>query len=198
MITWRLQYDDPTFLIGLQTPCANNMSSKQQISRQEEQTSSCDDGTHIQCDNGGICKPGEKNYKAGNFYPKLPTAPFFNKTSYNNMYCECGSESLNNIFLVPGDVGYTGLFCNVFYTVCPDLSVCFYGSRCVQDLIKNNSHYYCDCPYAWTMNDRYAGVGCEYPGTSYCGNGNKPTYGFYDIDSFWFCTNNGICNDLEP
>jgi hypothetical protein len=81
--------------------------------------------------------------------------------------------------------------------VCPDLSVCFYGSRCVQDLIKNNSHYYCDCPYAWTMNDRYAGVGCEYPGTSYCGNGNKPTYGFYDIDSFWFCTNNGICNDLE-
>jgi hypothetical protein len=156
----------------------------------------CDDlpGPKPTCKNKGKCKVGAKNNTAvAHIYPTIPNAPFWTNTTYNDMYCACKDEFDPDI--LPGDNGFTGLFCEVFYMVCPDWSVCLHGSYCTENHTKQG-HYFCDCEYSYTAANWYAGKSCEYPGTEFCGV-EIDDKGEYDLAWLWFCANDGICDQRQ-
>lgn len=72
-------------------------------------------------------------------------------------------------------------------TECEDGTVCENNSQCTSHPIKEGK-YICDCTRILSVKDvqRYAGIYCEHPATSYCVRDTKKT-------SHAFCTNSGEC-----
>ena len=71
---------------------------------------------------------------------------------------------------------------------CPDGHMCDNGSVCVEDDLRNEGDYYCDCDSIG--NEKYAGLRCEHRATSYCLHSPEGRV------SESFCTNNGKCIQL--
>jgi len=121
----------------------------------------------LDCKYGGTCLMGSKKYEAEVFPQKLlMSVPEFQKTSKDNMYCDCGEH-----IAYGGHV--TGLECELEYTVCPDHHVCLNESTCVMKA-SSPMKYSCEC------TSSFLGDSCEFPITERC-NGE------------WYCANYGKC-----
>jgi len=92
-----------------------------------------------QCDNGGMCKHGIKDYSSLTDNTKI--IEFLSKESSYETHCVC-------------PVGFTGLNCEITVSnsLCGD-GECFYGADCVQDT--------CDCKSISKNDALYAGDYCE-------------------------------------
>ena len=71
-----------------------------------------------------------------------------------------------------------------FFRRCPDGHRCENGSLCQEDP-KQEGTYYCDCDSA-IGSSKFAGLYCEYPAEEECKFEGE-------IDSSWFCVNQGTC-----
>jgi len=115
----------------------------------------------------------------------------------NDGYCMMGATSSEQL----DDPGFNlfhqyclcppyrhGLLCEKSSEPCgPDL-VCHNGGTCVaiESDLNSPPSFHCDCSTSGNDEIVYAGESCEYPSTSFCGNG-------IDHNGRHFCTNGGTC-----
>jgi hypothetical protein len=145
-------------------------------SEQSEPTSVCS----IQCDNGGICNKGVKDYS------------FLKKHGFDVAELEHITNQTHNdrIEHCICPIAFTGLKCEVAVEKCGENDhVCLHGSTCTQE----GGNYSCDCEQAFNGLDHFSGKYCQHKSTSICTPDNKPGSG---KNKFAFCVNNGTCKKL--
>ena len=156
----------------------------------------------LSCYNNGKCRFGAKDYST--LFPQL-TSPndipllehSTDLTDSKNgvgMYCDC-NEKWND---VDGEQisGYTGLYCEALYEICPDdQTICFHGGSCKRTTKDDDStaDYKCDCSSTIQQAGYYAiGKYCQWKITDWCDVDTG-----YDVSMYgqWYCVNDGVCRD---
>ena len=148
---------------------AENENNPKKVSGDRAKT--CRDERAIQCQNGGICQIGKKNFAKHDFL-----APFGNGPRHiNGMHCVCPDE-------------FTGIQCEVKVDICvQNKHACFNGGSCKPDESADFG-YTCDCNVG--ANDPAAiGEHCENLATTSCEANEK-------FSKHAFCTNGGECKDI--
>ena len=139
----------------------------------------------LQCQNGGICRTGTKDY--GHVGDKFDL-PFQQESHLNFEHCSCPQ-------------GWTGVDCSIPMEICGDMQhVCTHGSTCVE---KSQGLYECDCSAATIKSKAIAGLYCEHDvkAQDMCTKGNAADS---SRDAHSFCVNGGVCvgivspNDPHP
>mmetsp|Transcript_4598 Transcript_4598/g.11825 ORF Transcript_4598/g.11825 Transcript_4598/m.11825 type:complete len:741 (+) Transcript_4598:231-2453(+) len=137
----------------------------------------------LQCQNGGECRPGQKDTS---LLKKLGMDKMseYNKTHHSELFehCVCTPE-------------YFGVQCEHKLEICPGGDhVCLHGSQCMAMNEGGTSvdelDYTCDCDTAFDSLEKYAGKYCQYTSTDICTKNGQPGMG---KANFAFCVNNGVC-----
>lgn len=119
----------------------------------------------LDCQNGGKCQIGDKNYPPNQLYKE------FWKTHDDNRYCTCPP-------------GFFGLYCEIEGEKCGD-EHCFNGGTCVtKQNPDGTTRNYCDCTTAHNQDKSYAGRYCEAESTAFCTK-------MADHNGHQFCVNGG-------
>jgi len=142
------------------------------------------------CRNSSICRRSRGSGKLDDYESILPSDLYsrfkrdlFITENDFGMYCDCEEAKGYS-------GGFTGLHCDLMYEDCPDGTVCLHGAPCVRDSY-DGSKYHCDCTRTTELDNRFAGVNCEYEVTDVCKLDSE-----YDmVDGHWFCTNGAECRD---
>jgi len=133
-----------------------------------------DEPCNLQCNNGGVCKMGLKDFTELAEYGLDIDAYLGGQDSYGE-HCVCPK-------------GYTGLTCEKEEAVQCGQGICFNGAECVQTTSLDGSIVYnefCRCPTE--EGESYAGKFCEHKSTTFCPapEGHDPAE--------YFCANGGEC-----
>lgn len=157
---------------GLDCTCKDGFSGPICEFADSETTASC----NLECQNGGICIKGHKDYSYMN-KGGIDMAELTQIT--NNLHnedfeaCKCPAS-------------FTGLTCETKVQSCSSVGshICLHGSTCVQA----GDTYTCDCNAIVDSRTRFAGKYCQYQSTSLCTPDGMPGTG---KNKNAFCVNKG-------
>lgn len=131
----------------------------------------------LKCQNGGLCKKGNKYISNVTQNPELSFLQTFSSENFGTEHCLCQE-------------GYAGNMCETKVEVCgDDKHVCLHGSKCIEE--EDGSHR-CDCEKAFTPESRYAGKYCQHHHTDMCANTEELIFDGSAADVH-FCVNDGVC-----
>lgn len=133
----------------------------------------------LECQNGGVCKKGDRYFSNVTQNPELSFLDAFDNDTIEHCLCKSG---------------FAGAHCETEIEVCGDDNhVCLHGSKCLEE---EDGSYRCDCESAFTTESRYAGKFCQHHHTDVC----TPSGHFlFDgtANDMPFCVNDGVVRPLQ-